>query len=224
MATAYLVSEILQLISDLRGESSTDTSASRIRAISRGERDLAKRKFFRIHLVKNQTVATGDGSTVDFTIGTDTYPMRMKGLSELFVGGLTEDKRIGIIDFNDYKLTIAQNAGARVGYEYYDQANKVWKAHINPTPQSSDTIYASWFYMPPVRTLTTEYVLTDDPYVIAYLALADIYHGEDELQLEQLARQEAETRTEELMGTEEMPAENQIYQMKPSERKGYGNY
>lgn len=226
--SAVLISDVLQIISDLRGETNTNTSSSRIRAVSRGERDLAKRRFFRMHLVKDQSIGTGDDSTADFTVGSATYPMRMKGVAEVFVGGLTEDKRRQIVDFNVFKNRVSRNASDNIAYEYYDQANRLWKVHINPVPATGDAITASWFYMPPVRTLSSEYVLVQDPFIPAYLALADIYHGEDELQLEQLARAEAENRITELIGIEEAPAVNQLYAVTPIESstrsKGVGTY
>lgn len=229
MSTAYLVSDILQIISDLRGESSVNTAASRVRAISRAERDIAKRRFYRMHLVKDQSLGTGDDSTSVFTIGSATYPMRMKGTAEIFVGGLdSESYRRSVVDFNVYKNLIARNASATIAYEYFDQANRLWKVKINPIPSTDDPIYASWFYLPPVRTLTTEYVVVEDPFIPAYLALADIYHGEDELQLEQLARQEAEARIGEMDGIEEAPAVNQLYTMPAIENsirgRGIGTY
>ena len=229
MPAAYLVSDILQIVSDLRGESTVNTSAARIRAVSRGEQDIAKRRFFRIHLVKDQSLGTGDGSTSDFTVGSTTYPMRLKGLAEIFIGGTnSESYRRQIVDFMTYKNQIANNASATIAYEYFDPVNRLWKVHINPVPNSGDAIYASWFYMPPTRTLSSEYVVVEDPFIVAYLALADIYHGEDELQLEQLARSEAETRIEELSGIDEAPAVNQIYTMPAIENsirtRGIGTY
>lgn len=220
----YLVSDILQIISDLRGESSVNTDSDRIRAISRAEQDLAKRQFFRIHLVKDQSIGTGDGSTSTFTIGTTTYPMRNKGLMEVFVGGTTEDKRREVVDFAQYKELYNSNGSANIAYEYYDQANDAWKVKINPVPANNDAITGSWYYIPPTRTATSDGVVTSDPYIIAYLALGDIYHGEDELQSEQLARQEAENRIAEMIGNENSPAINQTYQMQPGTRKGIGTY
>lgn len=226
--TAFTITEILQVISDLRGETNTNTDASRIRGISRGERDFAKRRFYRMHMVKDQSIGTGDDTTADFTVGTSTYPMRMKGLTEVFVGGTTEDKRRQVVDFNVYKARVNQNTSDPIAYEYFDQATRVWKVHINPIPSTGDAVTASWFYMPPVKTLVSEYVVVEDPYIPAYLALADIYHGEDELQLEQLARQEAESRIEELSGIEEAPAVNQQYAMTAIENatrnRGIGTY
>lgn len=220
----YLVSDILQIISDLRGESAVNTDTDRIRAVSRAEQDLARRMFFRIHLIKDQSIGTGDGSTSTFTIGTSTYPMRSKGLMEIFVGGTTEDKRREVVDFAQYKEIYNSNGNANIAYEYYDQANDLWKVKINPVPANGDAITGSWYYIPPTRTATSDGVVSNDPYIIAYLALADIYHGEDELQAEQLARQEAENRIGEMMGSENVPAVNQTYQMQPATRKGIGTY
>lgn len=230
MATspAHTVNDILQIISDLRGESSVSTDSSRIRAISRSEQDLAKRKFFKIHLAKDQSIGTGDGSTTAFTIGSATYPMRLHGLSEVFVGGTTEDKRYTVLDFHNYKNTYNQNNSARIAYEYYDQANDLWKVQINPAPSSGTAVTASWFYTPPTRTLTSDIVVCQDPYIIAYLALGDIYHGEDELQLEQQARGEAEQRIGELTGIDNAPAVNQRIEMSSSinqlRPRGIGTY
>lgn len=224
----YTISDILQIVSDLRGESSVNTDAKRIRAVSRSEQSLARRRFFRIHLVKNQTIGTGDASTTDFTIGSATYPMRMKGLAEIFVGGTTEDKRVTVVDFTQYKNGVNQNANARLAYEYLDQANNLWKVRINPVPGDGDAITGSWFYLPPTKTLTTETVVCEDPYIIAYLACADIYQGEDEKQSRQLALKDAEDRIVSLMGVEEAPAVGQLYQVAPIEstirQRGLGTY
>ena len=222
--TAFTVSTILQLISDLRGESSTNTDTIRIRAVSHAEQDLAKRRFFRVHQVRDQSIGTGNGSTQDFTIGSATYPMRDKGLFEVFVGGTEESNRYQVVDYTQYKELVNSDASSRVAYEYYDQANDAWKVKVNPVPSNGDGVTASWYFIPPTRTLTTESVVTPDIYIVAYLALADLYHGEDELQLEQLARQEAENRLGEAEGRELTPAVNQIYQMRSSVKKGIGTY
>lgn len=222
--TKYLVSDILQIISDLRGEASVNTDADRIRAISRSEQDLARRMFFRIHLIKDQSIGTGDDATTSFTIGSATYPMRNKGLTEVFVGGTARENRREVVDFAQFKELYDENNDANIAYEYFDQANDVWKVRVNPTPDTGDEVTASWYYIPPTRTTTSDSVITSDPYIIAYLALADIYHGEDELQSEQLARQEAENRLDEAMGIENSPAVNQTYQMQPPTRKGIGSY
>lgn len=82
------VSNILQIISDKRGESSTNTDANRIRAVSRANKDFANRKFWRFYLLPNQTTV-GTASN-DYTVGSATYPMRFKGLTEVFVATTTD--------------------------------------------------------------------------------------------------------------------------------------
>lgn len=226
--SATLVSTICQKISDLRGESSANTSANRIRFISESEQELARRMFFRIHLIKDQSLGTGDGTTSTYTIGSATYPMRMKGLTEVFVGGTTEDKRHEILDFADYKVRYNNNNSALIAYEYYDQANDLWKVKVNPVPSSGDAVTGSWYFIPPVRTLTTETVLCENPAIITHLALAKLYHSEDELQKEQLELKAAEDMIAELMGSENAPAVGQTYSMKATENtgrnRGIGSY
>jgi len=220
------VSDILQLISDLRGESAVNTDALRIRAVSNAERDFARRNFWRVHLIRNATT-TGDG-TGDYTIGSSTYPMREKGLSEVYIGGQTEDKRVAIVDYMQYQNLINNNAAAKIAYEWYDQATDAWKMHINPVVAVADTIYYSYFFQPPIRTATSDAVICPNIRVIALLAMADIYHGEEELQKEQLAKQEAEQLIEELIGMEQSPAHNQLYAMTAIENsitpRGFGSY
>lgn len=222
--TKFLISDILQIISDLRGETTVNTDTIRIRAVSRAEQDLARRMFFRIHLVKNQSIGTGDDSTVDFTIGTTTYPMRNKGLTEVFIGDTIEENRLEVVDFAQFKEIYNANGNANIAYEYFDQANDAWKVRVNPTPDTGDAITASWYYIPPTKTLSSESVVTPDPYIVAFLALADIYQGEDEIDSADGAKNEAEQRISEVMGIENTPAVNQSYQMQPMTRKGIGTY
>lgn len=218
--TAATITTILQIVSDLRGESTTNTDANRIRAVSRAERDFARRMFWRNFLVKDQSLGTGDGTTSSFTVGSATYPFRMKGLMEVFVGGTTEDKRTDIVDFDKFKVMYNNNNAERMAYEYYDQANDLWKVKINPTPASGDAITASWFFEPPIKTSASETVVCPNPYILAYLAMADIYHGEDEIEKELQARQTAEQLISEQMGTENSPAVNQTYSMTAIENTG----
>ncbi len=184
--------------------------------------------FFRIHLAKDQAIGTGDGTTTAFTIGNATFPMRMKGLSELFVGGTLESDRIEILDFADYKVRYNNDNSALIGYEYYNQGQDTWKVHINPAPASGDAITGSWYFIPPTKTLTTELVLCENPDIIVHLALARLYHSEDELQKEQLELKAAEDLIGELMGRENTPAVGQTYSMKSIEnsggKRGIGNY
>lgn len=228
MATLYkgLVSDICQIISDYRGESTVDTSAKRVRAISRQEQSIAKRKLWRFYLLANQTQA-GSGVN-DYTIGSATYPMRQKGLSEVFVGGTTEDKRYQIVDFNRYKNIYNNNNAAKIVYEWYDAANDLWKMHINPIPTASDTITYSHFWLPPVRTASSDAVTFIDDEALARLALAEIYEGEDEDDKAIAQKSLAEQILEEAIGVENMPAQNQTYNMGAIENsitsRGIGSY
>lgn len=221
--TQGLVSDVLQIISDLRGESSVNTNSDRIRSVSRANRDFALRKFWRTHYLKNQTITAA--GTADETIGSVTFPMRMKGLAEVFVGGTTEDKRYDVVDFNVFKRLINSNPVAQVCYEWYDKANDLWKVHINPTPTASTTIYYSYFWEPVTLTATSDVVIAPSLKAIALLALGDIYMGEDENQKSLLSKQEAEQIIGELEGIEEAPAENQSYSMGiSSTARGFGTY
>lgn len=224
--TADTVENVCQIISDLRGESSTNTDASRIRAVSRAERDYARRRFWRTHYLKNQTMS-GDGGA-DYTIGSSTFPMRMKGLAEVFVGGTTEDKRYQIVDFNAFKNLYNRNNATQVVYEWYDATNDLWKVRINPVVPSGTTITYSYFWEPPKRTLTTDLVVCPNIKIIGLLALADIYDGEDESESADAKKQEAEQLIAELTGLENAPAQNQLIQIQPIESqiqsRGLGTY
>jgi hypothetical protein len=220
-----LISDVLQIVSDLRGETTTNTDASRIRAVSRAERDFAGRMNWRCFLIKNLTMA-GD-TTNSYTIGSASYPMRMKGLNEVFVSSSTttqESERYQVVDFNQFKELYNSNASLKLAYEYYDQANDVWKVYISPAPAATDTITYSYFYKPPVRTASSEYVVCPNPNIIAYLTLADVYEGEDESDAADRYKVLAEQLMRESMGKEEAPAVNQIYQMGAIEGMGIGTY
>lgn len=221
--TTFTVSDILQKIADLRGEADLDTSAARIRAVSDAERDYVKRKNRRIHYIKDQTI-TSSGSANE-TIGSTTYQMRDKGLAEVFVGGTTEDKRYEVVDFNVFKSRFNENNSDRLAYEWYDQASDLWKVHISPTPTASDVITYSYYFIPAVRTATTDRVLCPNKTLIAKLALADIYDGEDEGQKAILQKQEAEQLIAEEDGVEVMPGVNQLYNFgRPSGKRRMGTY
>jgi len=224
--TSTLVSDILQIISDWRGESAVNSDAARIRAISRAEQDIAMRTYWRHFLLRNQT-SVGDG-TNDLSIGSASYPMRPKGLTEVFNGGTTEDKRHSLVDFNAWKDAYNRDNATRTIYEWYDAANDIWKVHFGSTVSASTTVTYSYYWMPPKRTLTTERIVCPNPQAVAHLALAEIYHGEDELQKEQLERQLAEQLISEMIGMENAPAHGQTYQMGAVENagrnRGFGSY
>jgi hypothetical protein len=219
------VNTILQLISDLRGESSTNTDALRIRAVSRANQDFALRKNWRFYLMPNQST-TGTASN-DYTIGSATYPMRYKGLSEVFVSDSTtqeEDERHDIVDFHTYKERYNTNQSDQMVYEWYDKANDVWKMHINPAPEATDTVYYSYYWEPPVLTATTDYVVCPKPRIIALMASAEIHDSEEERDTAKEEKNEAEQLILEVTGLENMPHQNQLYVMGSLEGSGIGNY
>lgn len=223
-----LISSILQIVSDLRGESSTNTDAARVRAVSRAEKYYAGYgdRYWKIHLLKDQEIAGAD--TGDYTIGSATYPMREKGLVEVFVGGTAESQRYTVVDFGAYKNLVNRNSSERLAYEYYDAANDAWKVHINPEVATGTTIYYSYYWHPPDRTASTEYVYCTNPLIIVKRTMGDIYEGEEEPQQANLVRNEAEQLITQAMGVEDMPAKGQIYAMGAIENqtrsRGLGSY
>jgi hypothetical protein len=220
-----LVSSVLQIISDLRGESSVNTDASRIRAVSRANQDFALRRFWKFYLLPNQT-KVGDG-TNDYSISVTNYPMRFKGLIEVFVDSGTttqEAYRHQIVDFNVYKKLYNENNSDLLVYEWYDKANDAWKMHINPAPAATDTITYSYYWVPPTLTATTDYCLCPNPKIIALLASADIHIGEDEVDVADKEKNEAEQLINEVIGVDNAPAQNQTYGTPVIEGKGLGNY
>lgn len=230
MTTSYkdTIENVLQIISDLRGESSLNSNASRIRAISRAERDVAKRKFWRLFLLREQNAGTGDGLTTSFSIGTTTYNAREKGVCEVYVGGTTEDKRHTIVDHTNFRNIYNQNNAARIAYQWYDAANDSYKITINPVPSVGDVIYYSHFWMPASKTATSDAVYCFDMKILAYLANADIYESEEEPEMSLDSLQKAEALISTYEGIEEAPAVNQIYQVGNIESsirpRGIGSY
>ena len=207
--TKVLISNILQSISDLRGESTVNTSASRVRAVSRAESNYASRRYWRIHLLKDQSI-TADGSG-DYEIGSTTYPMKLKGLVEVYVGGLTDSFKYQIVEQAVYKNIVTNNVSAHVAYEYYDLANDKWKVHINPVVPVATPAYYSYYFDPPERTSSSDYVYCTNASIIVKLALADIYTSEEEDQKANLARNEAEQLIQGESAVEDMPARGQLY-------------
>lgn len=224
----HTITSILQMVSDLRGESATNTDASRVRAVSRAEQDFAGRMFFRVHLKRLVSAGTGDGTTQDFTIGSTSFPMRMKGLTEVSVGGTTEDKRYQVIDYHTYINQVNNDNSRRIAYEWFDVTNDLWKVHINPAPASGSTVYYSYFYEPAAKTSASDNVYCPRPKILAKLALKDIYEGEDEDDKADTVAQEAEQLISEVMGIENSPAINQVYTMGSIENstrsRGVGSY
>lgn len=204
-----LVSDILQMISDYRGESSVNSDANRVRAISRQEQSIAKRRFWNFYLLPNQTVA-GSGVS-DYAVGSASYLMRQKGLSEVFVGGTGEQNRYQIVDYFKYKNLYNRNNADKIVYTWYDAANDLWKMHINPAPTASDTITYSFYWIPPARTASTDPVTFIDDEALARLALSEIYEGEEEDDKAIAQKSLAEQIIEEAVGIENAPAVNQQY-------------
>lgn len=234
MATnlAPTVNDVLQAISDLRGESSTNTDATRIRAVSRANQDFARRRFWRFYRLDDQT-QVGSGVN-NYTIGSSTYPMRMKGLTEVFVALTTDTEKTQdhmkyyLVDFNVYKSLYNSSNGARLVYEWFDAANDLWKMHINPAPTSSETITYTYYWEPPTKTATTDEVICPDIQILARLALGEIYESEDEQDLADKQKNIAEQLISEVIGKENSPAINQLYTVNPIEsgsgNMGIGNY
>jgi len=190
-------------------------------------RTLQDGDFGRIHRLDDQTL-TGDGTTQSFTIGTATYPYRPKGLFELFVGGTTEDKRYQVVDEVRYTYLYNNNNSQQIAYEWYDTANDLWKIKINPIPSNLAVITYSYFYMPPVRTLTTDNIPAYNNNIIARAALASIYHAEDELSKEQQQEQEVEMLINDALSVENTPSIGQMQSMGAIEnqdkQRGIGSY
>lgn len=203
MATLMVttVGDILETISDLRGESSTNTDAVRIRAVSRAEQEVASRKMFSEHLLQEQAL-TGT-ATNSYTIGTSVYPMRKRGLVTVYVGDTLESSKYTIVDQKDYREMFNANNAAKIAYEYYDTANDLWKVYINPAPETDAAIKYSYYYLPPTRTSTTNSVISPNSDIVARLALAYILEGEEEYDLADSYKNESEQMISELIGLEQ---------------------
>lgn len=234
MATniALTVNDVLQIISDLRGESSTNTDAIRIRAVSRANQDFARRRFWRFYRLDDQTMV--GNATRNYTIGSSTYPYRMKGLTELFVAPTSstdktvETYRHSILDFNTYKNQYNLDNTCQMVYEWFDAANDLWKMHINPAPAATETITYSFYWEPPTKTDTTDEIICPDPAILARLALKEIYEGEDEQDLADKMGNVAEQMINEYVAKDNSPAVNQTYSMGAIENvtsiNGIGTY
>ena len=224
--TTDTVENILQTISDLRGESTTNTDADRIRAVSRAYELYNRRRLWLVHRRSDQTL-TGDG-TNDYTVGTATYPMRHKGVAEVFVDGTTEDKRHSLVDYFTFKNLYNRNNATKLVYEWYDQENDDWKVHINPAPESGAVITYSYFYFPPKITATTDTLVCGDMDIIVNYAMSYIYKSEEEDDLALVAKNEAEQAMLEQEGLENMPGRGQLYAQSSIENQvsahGIGTY
>jgi len=221
------IQNVLQIISDLRGESSTNTDAIRLRAVSRANLDFARRIYWRAYRLDNQTKV---GSAVNsYQIDSTTNPMRMKGLTEVFVAKTSdtdktqEGMRYKIVDYNAYKELYNADNSDRLVYEWFDAANDIWKMYINPAVKATETITYSYYWEPPTKTLTTDKVMCPNMRIIALLALAEIYESEDEAEMAVDKKNEAEQLISECVSKENSPAVNQIYTI-GVEDSGIGTY
>lgn len=220
MATLYkaTVEDILQMISDYRGEATTDTSAKRIRAVTRQEKALAKRRHWQLFYLEDQTT-TGTGAN-DYTVGSASYPMKLKGLTEVFVGGTTPDKSYQIVDQKKFKELYNQNNANQLVYTWYDAANDAIKMHISPAPETGTTITYSFYWLPPTRTASSDAVYAVDFEALARLALAEIYEGEDEDDKAENQRILAEQILDEEVGHDNSPNVNQLFKFEAIENMG----
>jgi hypothetical protein len=160
--------------------------------------------------------------------------MRMKGLTEVFVATTTstdktqEADRYTIVDFNTYKKLYNSNNAEQMVYEWFDTANDLWKMYINPAPAATKTITYTYYWEPPTKTLTTDTIICPNPAIIADLALAIIYEGEDEREYMMEKKNEAEQLIAEVISKENSPAINQRYSMAAVENavrdSGIGTY
>lgn len=220
------IASVLQEIADMRGESSVNTDTDRIRSVSKAERNIAGRKLFKWLLKRNATT-TGDGSN-DYAIGDTTFVAREKGLTEVFVDGTGEANRYSLVTFDEYQATINSNAAARIVYEWYDQANDLYKMHINPAPETGVTITYSYYYMPAKKTSSSDYVYCPNIEALILLAAAYIYENEEEDDKAEISKNEAEQIISELIGLDNSPAVNQLNQMRAIENStsshGFGTY
>lgn len=216
----YLVSDILQIISDLRGESSVNSDAVRIRAIDRSIGDFSTRRFWEVYRLNDQTLTlTGAG---DYEIGSSTRPYRRKGISEVFIDGTLEQNRCRIVNQSEFKILFNSDNSALLAYEWYDATNDKWMLHINPDTSGKVVTY-TYYWQAPSVTSTTDSVYTPDPDIIARRALAYIYEGEDEekyTEQYQLSEQMAKSWDE----IEDTPSVGQTYSMTPQINYGLGSY
>ena len=216
------VQDILQIIADVRGETTVDSSAKRIRAVARSDADFANRRFWHFYRLPNQTMS-GTGSN-DLTIGDTNHPCRVHGLSELFVGDTIEGNRFEIVSYETFKVRYNNNNSDKICYQWYDAANDLWKVHFSVIPTVSETVTYTYYWEPATQTTTTDTVITPNPDIQARLANAYIYEGDDEDKYQdQLAIAEASISEEE--GKEEQPnvGQVQVFGM-PARTLGFGSY
>lgn len=224
MATPYkaTVESILEAISDYRGENTTNTDARRIRAVSRSEGTIAQRTNWELNQINNQTITSTGVAT--YTVGSTDYPLREKGMIELFVDGTAETNRYTICDAKTFKQLYNDNPLNQLYFVEYVPATDIWQVTISPTPETGITITYSYFWTPPERTLTTDSVVCIDMEALARLALAEVYDGEDEPEKAAIERNKVEQILSGAQQIDDGPATGQTYVDSGNNSSGIGNY
>lgn len=223
MSTSYTatVLNVLNTISDFRGENDTNTDARRIRAISRSEKSLAKRTNWKLFYLPDQTITT-DGSAT-YALGSSNYPLKQKGLMEIYVGGTGSEHKYQIIEPFEFKDRFSRKPTDHICYTTYDPVTDSWNVTISPTPDDNVTITYSYYWMPPERTATSDVVLCVDMEGLARLSNADLYDGEDEPEKAAIERNKVEQIFSDELSEEDSPGMTQTISF-GSTNSGYGNY
>lgn len=215
----YTVNDILQIISDLRGESSINSDAVRVRAIDRALGDFSMRRYWEIYRKNDRTVvSTGAG---DYEIDT-TFPCRVNGITEVFQGGTGEGNRYAIVKQKDFKKIFNSDTTLKLCYQWFDATNDKWMLHLSPDT-TGQTITYSYYWQHPTVTTTSSPVYIPDPDIAARRALAYLYEGEDEEKYQeqyQLSEQMANSWDE----NEDQPAIGQLFSFSSNVNKGIGSY
>lgn len=215
------VQSILEIISDLRGETTTNTDTKRIRAISRSETAISKQVGGNIFYLPDQTITSTGAST--YTIGSATFPMSNKGLVEVFVNGTTEDCRYKITDSELFKEEYNENNSEKLCYVSYNPTTDDWSLTISPTPEVGVTITYSYYWIPPKRTSVSDSVYCLNMEALARQSLAEIYDSEDEDDKAAIERNKAQQLLSTEQETESAPSPSQNYSM-GDDGMGFGTY
>lgn len=215
----YTVNDILQIISDLRGESSINSDAVRIRAIDRALGDFSTRRFWEIYRINDKT--TTSTGVNNYEIDT-TFPCRSNGLCEVFAGGTAEANRYIIMKQKDFKKAYNEDSALNLCYQWFDATNDKWMIHLSPDT-TGDTITYSYYWQHPTVTTTSSAVYIPDPDIAARRALAYLYEGEDEEKYQEqykLSEQMANDWDE----AEDQPAIGQLFAVSSNITRGIGDY
>lgn len=223
MATLFTetVQVILDTISDYRGETTTNTDAKRIRAISRAEKAIAKRSPWTLFFYADKTSTTTGASA--YVIGDTSYPFRNKGLAEVFVDSTDDSDRYQVILEQDFKNEYSNDSAKKVCYVTYVPSSDAWYMNLSPTPETGLTITYSYYWIPPKRTSVSDTVYCVDMEALARSALAEIYDSEDEGDLAAIERNKVENILASEIGVEEGTYPGQTMVMMGS-NQGLGTY